>query len=176
DGELIVLLGDTNDAYRVEYVTKVTDDEKEQFKNYASLTDDELDDVHADSTITINRGEPIKKSAVTGYDPQTGIIEWEIEFNFNQKDLTDVTLEDAWTPEGILELVEGSLQFQEVTIDENGNAHPEGDPIDLPEGADLNKVEDGFEVTNITTDKAYKITYQTKVKDRVLDRKSTRLN
>src|SRR5699024_1987544 len=75
----------------------------------------------------------------------------------------------AWTPEGILELVEGSLQFQEVTIDENGNAHPEGDPIDLPEGADLNKVEDGFEVTGITTDKAYKITYQTKVKDRVLD-------
>src|SRR5699024_7052951 len=169
DGELIVLLGDTNDAYRVEYVTKVTDDEKQHFENNATLKDDELDNVSAKSTITINRGEPIKKSAVTDYNPQTGIIEWEIEFNFNQKDLTDVTLEDAWTPEGILELVEGSLQFQEVTIDENGNAHPEGDPIDLPEGADLNKVEDGFEVTGITTDKAYKITYQTKVKDRVLD-------
>src|SRR5699024_6479935 len=83
DGELIVLLGDTNDAYRVEYVTKVTDDEKQHFENNATLKDDELDNVSAKSTITINRGEPIKKSAVTDYNPQTGIIEWEIEFNFN---------------------------------------------------------------------------------------------
>src|SRR5699024_6059082 len=138
-------------------------------KNDASLIDDELDDVHADSTITINRGEPIKKSAVTNYDPKTGIIEWEIEFNYNQKDLSDVTLTDAWTPEGMLELVEDSLKFQEVSIDENGNAHHEGDAINLPEGANLNVIDDGFDVTGISTDKAYKITYQTKVKDRVLD-------
>src|SRR5690625_1725016 len=81
DGELIVPLGDTNDAYRVEYVTTVTDDEKKYFENNATLKDDELDDVSAKSTITINRGEPIKKSAVTNYDPKTGIIEWQIEFN-----------------------------------------------------------------------------------------------
>src|SRR5690625_5515809 len=60
------------------------------------------------------------------------------------------------------------------------DAHHEGDAINLPEGANLEKVDDGFEVTGITTDKAYKVTYQTKVKDRVLDpeedRKSTRLN
>src|SRR5699024_9001823 len=115
DGELIVPLGDTNDAYHVEYVTEVTDDEKKDFENNATLKDDELDDVSAKSTITINRGEPIKKSAVTGYDPKTGIIEWEIEFNYNQKDLSDVTLNDAWTPEGMLELVEDSLKFQEVS-------------------------------------------------------------
>src|SRR5699024_2933861 len=127
NGELIVPLGDTNDAYRVEYVTTVTDDEKKEFKNNASLIDDELEDVHADSTITINRGDPIKKSAVKDYNPKTGIIEWEIEFNFNQKDLSDVTLKDAWTPEGVLELVEDSLKFQEVTIDDNGNAHDEGE-------------------------------------------------
>src|SRR5699024_5337929 len=35
--------------------------------------------------------------------------------------------------------------------------------------ADLKMIDDGFEVTGITTDKAYKVTYQTKVKDRVLD-------
>src|SRR5699024_11149586 len=125
NGELIVPLGDTNDAYRVEYVTTVTDDEKKYFENNATLKDDELDDVSAKSTITINRGQPIKKSAVTNYDPKTGIIEWEIEFNYNQKDLSDVTLTDAWTPEGMLELVEDSLKFQEVSIDENGDAHHE---------------------------------------------------
>src|SRR5699024_1171776 len=138
DGELIVPLGDTNDAYRVEYVTEGTDDEKKHFENNATLKDDELDDVSAKSTITINRGEPIKKSAVTDYDPKTGIIEWQIEFNYNHKDLSDVTLNDAWTPEGMLELVEDSLKFQEVSIDENGHAHHEGDAINLPEGADLN--------------------------------------
>src|SRR5699024_1852441 len=169
NGELIVPLGDTNDAYRVEYVTTVTDDEKKHFENNATLKDDELDDVSAKSTITINRGEPIKKSVVKNYDPKTGIIEWQIEFNYNQKDLSDVTLNDAWTPKGMLELVEDSLKFQEVSIDENGHAHHEGDAINLPEGADLNVVDDGFEVTGISTDKAYKVTYQTKVKDRVLD-------
>src|SRR5690625_2039225 len=169
DGELIVPLGDTNDAYRVEYVTTVTDDEKKYFENNATLKDDELDDVSAKSTITINRGEPIKKSAVTNYDPKTGIIEWQIEFNYNQKDLSDITLTDAWTPEGMLELVEDSLKFQEVSIDENGDAHHEGDAINLREGGNLETVDDGFEVTGITTDKAYKVTYQTKVKDRVLD-------
>src|SRR5699024_9827236 len=104
NGELIVPLGDTNDAYRVEYVTEVTDDEKKHFENNATLKDDELDDVSAKSTITMNCGETTKKSVVTDYDPKTGIIEWKIEFNYNQKDLSDVTLNDAWTPEGMLEL------------------------------------------------------------------------
>src|SRR5699024_3547195 len=169
NGELIIPLGDTNDAYRVEYVTSVTNDDKQHFENNETLKDDELDDVSAKSTITINRGDALKKSVVNHYDPKTGIIEWQIRFNYNQKNLSDVTLKDAWTPEGMLELVEGSLKFQEVSIDDNGNAHHEGEAINLPEGSDLNVVDDGFEVTGISTDKAYKITYQTKVKDRVLD-------
>src|SRR5699024_12117843 len=79
------------------------------------------------------------------------------------------TLNDAWTPEGMLELVEDSLKFQEVSIDENGNAHHEGDAINLPDGANLEVIDDGFEDGGISTDKAYKVTYQTKVKDRVLE-------
>src|SRR5699024_4033671 len=81
----------------------------------------------------------------------------------------DVTLKDAWTPKGMLELVEDSLKFQKVIIDDKGHVHHEGDAIDLPEGANLEKVDDGFEVNNISTNKAYKVTYQTKVKDRVLE-------
>src|SRR5699024_1133721 len=155
--------------YRIEYVTNVIDDEQKTFENNATLTDEDLDDVSAKSTVTINRGEAIKKSAVTGYNPQEGTIDWEIEFNFNQKDLNDITLEDAWTPKGKMHLVEESLKFQEVTIDENGNAHNEGKAINLPTGAELVNGEDQFEVSGITTDKAYKVTYQTKINDRVLD-------
>lgn len=168
DGELTIPLGNIKDAYRVEYVTTVTDDEATQFKNNATLSDEELADVSIDATITINRGEAIKKKAAKGYDPKTGIIEWEIEFNYNEKSLEDVTLTDTWTPAGKLDLVENSLKFTEMKIDENGNAQETGN-VGLPEGAELIPGENGFEVTGITTDKPYKVTYQTKVKDRVLD-------
>ncbi|WP_405097681.1 Cna B-type domain-containing protein [Oceanobacillus sp. FSL H7-0719] len=168
EGVLTIPLGDIKDAYRIEYVTTITDDEETRFKNHAVLSDQELEDVSADATITIDRGEAIKKKAAKSYNPKTGIIEWGIEFNFNQKDLTDVILKDSWTPEGLLDLVEGSLLFKEVEVDEHGNAHETGN-TGLPEGAVLVPGTDGFEVTGITTDKAYKITYQTKVKDRVLD-------
>src|SRR5699024_12029752 len=106
---------------------------------------------------------------IINYNKKTNNIKWKREFNNNKKDLSDVTLKDAWTPKGMLELVEDSLKFQEVNIDNNGDVHHEGDAIDLPEGANLEKVDDGFEVNNISTNKAYKVTYQTKVKDRVLE-------
>ncbi len=168
NGELSIPLGNIKDAYRVEYVTTVTDEEKKEFTNNAILSDDRLEDVSAKSTATINRGEAIKKKAAKSYNPKTGVIEWEIEFNYNEKNLNDVTLKDAWTPAGKLELVEDSLKFTEVTIDEEGDAHATGN-VGLPEGAQLVPGTDQFEVTGITTTKPYKVTYQTKVKDRVLD-------
>ncbi|MYL58299.1 Cna B-type domain-containing protein, partial [Virgibacillus halodenitrificans] len=168
NGELSIPLGDITDAYRVEYITTVTDDEKKKFTNNAILSDDQLEDISAKSTATINRGEAIKKKAAKSYNPKTGIIEWEIEFNYNEKNLNDVTLKDAWTPAGKLELVEDSLKFTEVTIDEEGKAHAT-ENVGLPEGAQLVPGTDQFEVTGITTTKPYKVTYKTKVKDRVLD-------
>lgn len=168
DGELIIPLGDIKDAFRIEYTTTITDEEEKRFKNHVTLSDQDLEDVSADATITINRGEAIKKRAAKGYNPKTGIIDWEIEFNYNEKNLENVSLTDSWKPKGKLELVEDSLIFMEVEIDENGNAHETGN-TGLPEGAELVPREDGFEVTGITTDKGYKVTYQTKVKDRVLE-------
>ncbi|QQK81774.1 collagen binding domain-containing protein [Salicibibacter cibi] len=168
DGELNIPLGDIQDAYRIEYVTSVTDNEETEFQNNATLSDDELEDTSANATVTIDRGDPINKNAVAEYDPLTGMIEWEIEFNYDEQNLEDVTLSDSWTPEGALELVEDSLDFIEMEIDEDGSAHETGN-VGLPEGAELQSIEDGFEVTGITTDNPYKVTYQTEVTDRVLD-------
>ncbi|VEF48981.1 LPXTG-motif cell wall anchor domain-containing protein [Bacillus freudenreichii] len=167
-GVLSIPLEDIKDAYRIEYVTTITNDEEKSFRNEATLKDDELADVTANATVTVNRGEAIKKKAANNYDPKTGIIEWEIELNYNLKDLTNVTLKDTWTPEGQLVLVEDSLVFTEMEIDENGVARETGN-VGLPEGAKLVLGTDQFEVTGITTNKAYKVTYQTKVKDRVLE-------
>ena len=168
EGNITIPLGDIQDAYRIEYVTTVTDDDEKHFSNHATLSDDELEHVSAEASVTINRGEAIKKKAAKSYDPKTGIIEWEIEFNYNEKSLENVTLSDAWTPAGKIDFVEGSLVFTEMDIDEHGNAHETG-KTGLPEGATVEPGTDGFEVTGITTDRAYKVTYQTKVKERVLD-------
>src|SRR5699024_9390112 len=56
-----------------------------------------------------------------------------------------------------------------MKIDENGHASAKGKSVDANEVGNLEKVTDGFKVSNITTDKPYRITYQTKVNERVLD-------
>src|SRR5690625_1207415 len=171
--KLTIPLGDINDVYVIKYTTKVTDDEVNSFNNNVTLTDKDLEDTSADVTITINRGEPLEKGTVSEYDPKTGIITWFLEFNYDQKQLDDVTLADSWTyPKdgGSVDLVDGSLTFQEMTIDENGHATPEGEPVNPSEiGATLTKKDNGFEVSGISTNKPYKVVYQTKVSERVLE-------
>src|SRR5699024_1730465 len=112
-GKLTIPLGDIKDMYTITYTTSVTDMDEKNFKNQAVFKDKNLEDVAADATVTINRGEPLHKGAVSGsnsYDPKTGIIEWYLEFNYNQKNLVDVTLSDNWTPAGKVELVEDSVK------------------------------------------------------------------
>src|SRR5699024_10959475 len=162
-------LGDIRELYIITYKTKVSDFEKKTFKNNVTFSDSELKDLGAHATVTINRGDPLNKGVAKNYDPKTGIIEWYLEFNYDQKNLQNVTLEDNWTPAGKVELVDGSVKFQEMKIDENGHASAKGKSVDANEVGNLEKVTDGFKVSNITTDKPYRITYQTKVNERVLD-------
>ena len=164
---LNIPFGDINKAYKIEYVTTVTDDEVSEFNNNATLTDNELEDVSAGATITVRRGEPLNKS-FESYDAVTGEVTWKIDFNFNGKDLQDVTLNDSWSPEGALNLVEDSMVFTQMAIDAEGNATETG-VVGLPEGASINSLSDGFEITNITTDQPYRITYKTKVNSRVIE-------
>src|SRR5699024_9029231 len=181
DGKLVVPLGDIEDVYTLTYTTTVIDMENKDFKNKVVFKDKELDDIEADATVTINRGEPLNKGKVGGhaaYDPKKGIITWYVEFNYDQKSLNNVTLSDAWTPKGKVELVEDSVKFQEMTIDENGKAHKVGGgPVSPSEiGATLTKKEDGFDISGITTDKTYYIVYKTKVKERVVDKEGFTVN
>src|SRR5699024_435245 len=128
---------------------------EKNFSNTVTFKDADLGDTKANATVTINRGEPLKKGAVKHYDPNTGIIEWYLEFNYDQKQLESVTLTDNWKPEGKVELVEGSLTFQEVEIDENGKGQPVGEPVGPNAIGDYSKVDNGFKVEGITTNKPY---------------------
>src|SRR5699024_4948547 len=129
--------GDIDDVYTITYTTKVTNMDEKTFKNNITFKDADLEDTSADATVTINRGEPLKKGAISGYDPKTGTIEWYLEFNYDQKNLENVTLQDNWSPADKIELVEDSFSFQEMEIDENGEAHPVGQSIKVPENATL---------------------------------------
>lgn len=169
DGKLSIPLGDIHEVYTLTYTTKVTDTEVKEFKNNVTFKDADLEDTKAEATVTIDRGEPLKKGAISGYDPKTGTITWYLEFNYDQQNLEDVTLADNWTPADKIELVEGSLSFQEMAINENGQASTVGEKVSVPPGATLTPKTGGFEVSGITTDKAYKVVYKTKVTDRLLD-------
>lgn len=173
DGTLSIPLGDIDEVYTITYTTKVTDMDEKNFKNNVSFKDADLEDTSAEATVTINRGEPLDKGAVKNYDPKTGIIEWYLDINFDQKDLTDVTLADSWANSeaaGKMALVDGTVKFQEMTIDEDGNATAIGEALDPSAiGATLVKEEDGFKINGITIDKAYRVVYQTKATDRQLD-------
>src|SRR5690625_233572 len=159
------------EQYRITYRTQVVDTDMKEFTNNVNFITKDDPDKHAKATVQIVRGDPLtKQSTAKGFDPVTGIIEWEIEFNYNQKALEDVTLTDYWTIDSdhAVSLVDGEVIFTEVEIDEEGKAH-ETNRVGLPEGAKLVETENGFEVQGITTDKAYKITYKTKIDGRVID-------
>lgn len=88
DQTLSVPLGDIQEIYTITYTTSVTDMDKKKFKNNVTFKDDTLEDVSSHATVTINRGDPLKKGGVGGagaYDPKTGIITWYLEFNYDQK-------------------------------------------------------------------------------------------
>src|SRR5699024_8807293 len=92
NGKLSIPLGDIDEVYTLTYKTKVTDIGEKNFSNTVTFKDADLGDTKANATVTINRREPLKKGAVKHYDPNTGIIEWYLEFNYDQKQLESVTL------------------------------------------------------------------------------------
>ncbi|MFD2831071.1 Cna B-type domain-containing protein [Corticicoccus populi] len=153
--------------YVIEYTTDIVDDEATSFRNNAVFTDDDLEPVGANATVTIDRGSSITKSAGE-YNPVSGEIEWTVEFNYNQKSLEGETFEDSWQPAGVLNLV-GEPQFERMTINpETGAASGTGE-YGLPDGALFTAGDDSFSVTGITTNEAYRVTYTTTVADRVMD-------
>lgn len=169
DGILNIPLGNIKDAYKIEYITSVTDDEQKIFENNVTLSDDNLDDISTAAKTTIKRGEALNKSAGE-YNAETKTISWTVEFNYNGKDLKGVNFTDSWEPEGRLDYVKDSLKFQEMTIDENGRASSVGEATsEIPGGGTVELVTDGFKINGISTEKPYKITYKTKLKDRVID-------
>ncbi|MFT4415008.1 collagen binding domain-containing protein [Fredinandcohnia humi] len=169
-----IQFGNIKSAYRVTFVTDITNPDGTIYENTATLSGDTIDAVNASASVEVKRGVPLAKIS-KGYSGPTQTITWEINFNYNEKTIsaTESVLTDLFTD--TQEFVNGSLKVEKVTIGDDGS-----------ESASEEISEDKYSFTFATAEKktgfilqfkeniqeAYKITYQTKAKDRVFDQET----
>ncbi|CEA01677.1 Serine-aspartate repeat-containing protein D precursor [Metalysinibacillus saudimassiliensis] len=163
---LEIALGDFKGVKTITLITTIDEskwDEK-NFTNTASYEATDVEKITASSTVYINRGEPLKKKPGK-YNPVTQEMQWEIELNFDGRKLTNTTIEDSWENE-IMQLVDGSFEFYEVSINDNGHATV-GSKVDLPHTVNSSTTA-GFNVDIPNIDKPYVVKYKTKLTDRLI--------
>ncbi|WP_347401812.1 SpaA isopeptide-forming pilin-related protein [Candidatus Enterococcus murrayae] len=173
----VTILGDTNKAYRIVYQTdiddsiKPTDGGKVSFTNKASLTDkNDPDGFDAKATVTTNYGKTIEKN-MTNYDADNQQFNWEINYNYNEKNIPKDQATIIDTISNNMDLVDDSMKLYPITFDNKGN-EIKGTP--LVEGKDYilepNPDGKGFVVKFLhDMDQAVKVEYQTKVDGIVTD-------
>lgn len=172
----IKIKGDTNDAYRVVYDTKIDEatipDEggKVSFVNTATLSDDKNPEgIDAKASVTNQYGKMIEKSK-SGYDPSTQTFSWSIKYNYGEKTIPENQAVITDTMSDNMSLEEDSIAIHTISFDENGK---EIKGSELVEGVDyeLTPTSDGkFTIKFLhDIDTAIKIDYKTKVDGIVSD-------
>ncbi len=161
---------DIRSAYRLVYVTDITNEDDDTFKNKATLTGESFDDVSADATVKVGRGKALEKKAAH-YDRENQEITWEIRYNYNQKNIAQkaALLKDFFN--GSQELVKDSFEVREITLNENGKEVGKGEVVTnytvIPR---QQNGKNGFHLQfNEDISSAYKIVYKTKASERVFD-------
>lgn len=166
----VTILGETSDAYRVEYVTNVNDSKipvaggSVPFKNQASLSDkNDPTKIPAEATVTATYGKLIQKSR-NSYDSTNQQFSWTIKYNYGEKDIpkADAVITDTMSDN--MELIKESLVIYPITFAANGS---EIQQAPLPASAytiEPNPNGSGFVIKFADDiDGAYKITYKTQV-------------
>lgn len=169
-----ISFGNINSAYRIEFLTDITDPNGTSYRNTAVLSGENIEDMEASATVGVRRGIPLAKSS-TAYNGATQTIDWEIKFNYNEKNIPveEAKLTDLFN--NTQKLVDGSFKVEKVTIDDNGNeANSEevsSDKYDITPL--LEEDRSGFTFKfNESIQEAYKITYQTTATERVFDQET----
>ncbi|NOU76559.1 LPXTG cell wall anchor domain-containing protein [Paenibacillus sp. LMG 31458] len=158
-------------AYRIQYTTPITDFNKKTFVNTATFGGSNKNPVQASATVQVTLGSSLDK-IVESYNPFTQIISWGIKYNYNERTIAQSAafLKDLFND--TQEIVAGSLHVYPVTFSSNGNEIlgselPSGEYTVTNEEAAGKK---GFKIqfkNDISS--AYKITYQTKASNPVMN-------
>ncbi|QWU47859.1 SpaA isopeptide-forming pilin-related protein [Bacillus sp. NP247] len=150
-------------AYQIEYTTKITDENVENFQNNVTITSDNQKQQNASSTVTVSRGTHLNKTSK--YDPKTQMIEWTITYNGDQRDIkkTDAILKDVFDAAHVLD--ENSIVVKNASYDDKGKLVT-GDAVT---NYTVSKKKNGFDLQfNEDINSAYVITYKTKPTDNVI--------
>lgn len=158
-------------AYRIQYTTPITDFNKETFVNTATFGGSNKNPVQASATVTVTSGSSLDKIAES-YSPITQIINWGIKYNYNERTIAQSAafLKDLFND--TQEIVAGSLHIYPVTFNSSGNETlgselTSGEYTVTTEAAAGKK---GFKLQfNHNISSAYKITYQTKASNPVMN-------
>lgn len=162
-------LGTIQDAYRVTYTTEIVDGENNKtYSNTAKITGSNNIESEAPANVSVIFSEPLAKES-TGYTPSTQTIQWAIQYNYNEREisqskalLTDTF--DTTRQEADLD----SFVVNEMTIDDKGRGTKKAELS--KDKYRVEKTGEGFtlqfkqDITN-----AYEIRYSTKAKSRVYD-------
>ncbi|KKZ94366.1 hypothetical protein B4147_5690 [Bacillus wiedmannii] len=151
------------EAYQIEYVTKITDENVKSFQNNVTITSDNQEQQKASSTVTVSRGTHLNKTSK--YDPKTQIIEWTITYNGDQRNIkkTDALLKDIF--DDTHELDVNSIVVKNASYDDKGRLVT-GDAVN---NYTVSNKKNGFDLQfNEDINSAYVITYKTKPTDNVI--------
>ncbi|GAA0462923.1 Cna B-type domain-containing protein [Alkalibacillus silvisoli] len=159
-------LGDIDSAYRIVYDTEINDNTGDLYSNEATLNGDNVGSVSASSSVDVNRGQPLEKSS-TDYDNVTQTIEWEVKYNYDEKDiaedeakLTDVFGENQ-------QFVNDSLVVLQVDIDPDTGEEVGTNDVNS-EDYTVEETDSGFDFQfNKSINQAYKIVYETTAIERI---------
>ncbi|MBF4501165.1 LPXTG cell wall anchor domain-containing protein [Savagea sp. SN6] len=156
-------LGDFSGTKTITFMTTIDQENwsDKTFYNKATYEAEKVDPIEAGASVTINRGNPLVKKPGS-YDSKTRTITWTIEMNYDSQDLVNTKLVDTWDA-GSMDFVEGSVVVSEMKLDEGGNASLVG-VSDIPKT--VTSSANGITIDFPKVDKPYKITYQTKLKER----------
>ncbi len=151
--DLIVDLGNIAGAYRIQYQTELTDQERAEFDNTA-----EIGASSSSAAVSVARGALLEKEGAAEKSFNPDYITWTVYANMGEMSLTDAWVEDT-IPEG-LTLREESVKVYELTLDNDGIAGE----ADVTSSVDFTA--DPFRIDLYSTDKAYKIEYITNIADK----------
>ena len=168
--ELEIDLGDFKGQKVIKIKTVIDENymEESSFYNAVYYKPSNINEkVESWAQVDINRGKPLTKRQ-NSYDKFSQEIEWEIELNYDIKEVKETVLKDSWD-EDLMNLVDGSFEIYNVTIDKDGNV-TKGDKADLDFNISQSNNE-GFSVDIPSINKPYLVKYKTKLKDRLLEDK-----
>ncbi|CAN7145315.1 collagen binding domain-containing protein [Paenibacillus sp. LjRoot56] len=107
-------------AYRIQYVTNITDLSKSSFTNTAKFGGSHTSAVEATSSVAVQRGSILKKE-ITDYQAIQQKIDWSVLYNGGEVSISEGNAYIIDTVSVPHQLVDGSLHVYPVTFDAGGN-------------------------------------------------------